>query len=510
MNGLVRGLLLGGGSALALSAVLLGTVSLLTPSPDVGGGVAPPPSAPPAQPVIEGAEDSVPQRPDPLPDRVSAPETAAVAPTPEPDAPAGKAVDATAPTAGVPLPAGSQFNRPREDLDPIVPGTDADIAVVQSGVVPPGTDAPATAPTPDTATAGLPQASQAIASVVAPEAGEAPLRPSEVIESAPQTFREIVLTDEAPDNPNAPDPVTEAIPAQTEEPPEPIVEPAAPDVTLVKDPLEVDREEEAPEEQVAPTLPRRIILDSAREVDAESVDASAPEEAATPTDTRALLAHAAPFENPEGLPLFSIILIDDPDGTMPRETLLGFDFPVTFAVDPSTPGANEAAATYRAAGYEVLMLADALALRGGAQDVEIALAGAQAEVPEAVGVLDRAGGGFASNRSALAALLPPLEEAGMGFVAYGTGLNTAVNTALREGVPAQAVYRVLDEGNERATVITRFLDRATFEAAQDGSAIVVGRSRPETVTALFSWALGRRSDSVAVAPISHLLRAAAE
>jgi polysaccharide deacetylase 2 family uncharacterized protein YibQ len=60
--------------------------------------------------------------------------------------------------------------------------------------------------------------------------------------------------------------------------------------------------------------------------------------------------------------------------------------------------------------------------------------------------------------------------------------------AERAEVPAATLFRLLDDEDQRATVITRFLGRAEFAAAQEGAVIVAGRTRPDTVTALFSWA----------------------
>ncbi len=261
-------------------------------------------------------------------------------------------------------------------------------------------------------------------------------------------------------------------------------------------------------------MPRRLVLDSERL--AEDADESAD----TPTDsaeassevnmstsaTSALVANATPFENPSQLPLLSVVLIDDPESGVDRDSLKAFDFPVTFAIDPTRADAAEVAAAYREAGHEVLLLASGLPRGGAPQDIEIAMGGARALVPQALGVLDLPDDGFAGDRDALSALLPTLAEAGMGFLAYPSGLNTGVTTALRQGVPASVLYRVLDGDEERATVIARYLDRATFEAAQDGTTIVVGRTTPDTVTALYSWRLGNRSDDVAVAPVSAVLR----
>jgi hypothetical protein len=99
---------------------------------------------------------------------------------------------------------------------------------------------------------------------------------------------------------------------------------------------------------------------------------------------------------------------------------------------------------------------------------------------------------------------------GQGFVAFPRGLNTAEQMAERADVPATTLFRLLDDEDQRATVITRFLGRAEFAAAQEGAVIVAGRTRPDTVTALFSWALGDRNEGVAIAPVSAVLQRLAE
>jgi len=54
-------------------------------------------------------------------------------------------------------------------------------------------------------------------------------------------------------------------------------------------------------------------------------------------------------------------------------------------------------------------------------------------------------------------------------------------------------------------VISRFLTRAAFAGQQEGAVMVIGHTRPETVTALLTWALGGRSEAVTMAPLSAVL-----
>ncbi|MGB3408256.1 MAG: divergent polysaccharide deacetylase family protein [Jannaschia sp.] len=529
---ILRGLLIGAGSGLGLSVLLVAGVSLLVPLTDERA-VDIRASATPDAPVMQSAADPAPTVPEALPPATSGPEA--------------QAVD-TRPAGVVPLPAGSQFNRPPEDGQPVTPDEDTQPVVATVGATArPGVESVSQAPSMDTATAALPQASLSVPGVTAPDAGDTPDVPRAISEGPPQTFRDIgtstdvsadteavIETDSAVIN-NAGETAPTDIGPDVDLEQDVAAAPEAPlsPVTLVEAPIIIPPPPDADEPQVAPEVaatdvapqadeptivPRRIVLDSERRADEPELaldsETGRPvegggdetEESAPQEDLGALIANAMPFDNPDDLPLFGIILIDDPTAGLSRDTLLSFQFPVTFAIDPTARDAAEAAELYRGAGHEVLILADALALQGGAQDVEVALAGALAEIPTAVGVLDRNGGGFASNRQALSALLPPMADAGLGFVTYGSGLNTGLATADRSGIPSAAIYRSLDDEGERATVITRYLDRATFTAAQEGSAIVVGRTSPETVTALYSWALGRRSDAVVVAPISHVLR----
>lgn len=242
-------------------------------------------------------------------------------------------------------------------------------------------------------------------------------------------------------------------------------------------------------------------------------EVAAPEEAdpVDPGDLPAIQAYAAPFDGTEERPLMAVVLIDDPDSRIELSTLTRFTFPVAFAIDPLHPEAATRATAYRDAGFEVVILGSMVADGATAMDTEVALMAAVAEVPEAVAVIDTPEGRIQGDRPVLDAMVGALADSGHGLVAFPRGLNAAEQSASRAGVPGATVFRFLDGENERATVITRFLSRAAFAAAQEGTVIVVGRTRPDTVTALFSWALGGRSEAVALAPLSAtLLRAASE
>ena len=54
----------------------------------------------------------------------------------------------------------------------------------------------------------------------------------------------------------------------------------------------------------------------------------------------------------------------------------------------------------------------------------------------------------------------------------------------------------------------RFLDQAAFRAAQEEAGVIMmGRVRPDTISALLLWGLQDRASRVALAPVSAILKA---
>ncbi|MEQ8897479.1 MAG: divergent polysaccharide deacetylase family protein [Roseovarius sp.] len=220
-----------------------------------------------------------------------------------------------------------------------------------------------------------------------------------------------------------------------------------------------------------------------------------------------LQAYAAPFSNPDGKPLMAIVLIDDGSSPISFEALADFPYPISYAVDASWPGAAEAADKYRAAGLDVLAIAD-LPPGAGAADAEVAMQSYLTAVPEAVAVMEGSDGGLQSSRAATEQLIPILQDSGHGLVLYPNGLDTAQKLISRQGVPVVSVFRDFDGEGQDATVIRRFLDQAAFKAGQQEQGVVmVGRLRAETVSALLLWGLQDRAGSVALAPVSAVLKA---
>jgi len=224
---------------------------------------------------------------------------------------------------------------------------------------------------------------------------------------------------------------------------------------------------------------------------------------ARPVGPRPLTLYAAPFENPEDRPMMSIVLIDDA-GSIGAEALADFPYPLTFAVDPSLPDAAERMARHRAAGFEVVMLAD-LPAAANPQDAEVALSVWRDALPEAVAILEGTGTGLQGNRALSDHVTEIAQDTGLGLITQANGLNTVQKLAVRAGVPSAVVFRDFDGAGQTPVVMRRFLDQAAFRAGQEGAVIMLGRVRPDTISALLLWGLQDRAERVALAPVSAVL-----
>lgn len=224
--------------------------------------------------------------------------------------------------------------------------------------------------------------------------------------------------------------------------------------------------------------------------------------------------YAEPFENPEGKPLMSIVLIDDGKtglgrNGMGQKALGHFPYPISIAIDTAWDGAAQAAEGYRNAGYEVLALTD-LPPASTAADTEVAMSALLRRVPQAVAVIEGTGNGLQGNRDMSLQLASILSATEHGLILESKGLNSGVKIAADEGVPTTTVFRDVDAEGQDPRVIRRFLDHAAFHAAQDGEGVVIiGRLRADTISALHIWGQADRAERVALAPISAILKAAA-
>jgi len=235
--------------------------------------------------------------------------------------------------------------------------------------------------------------------------------------------------------------------------------------------------------------------DASRAADRLTADAPLP----------AIQAYALPFTSAGSAPLYSVVLIDPGTkaGGLDPATLKTIGFPLTIAIDPNRMEAALDAATYRAAGFEVAILVSALPEGATAQDLEVAVEAWRQVIPEAVAVVEPPKPVLQTNRVLSQTLVKILAREGLGLITQAGGLNAADQLAAKEGVPHARIWRVIDDGREKAPVIERMLGRAGFEASKDGAVAVMLSAWPESLSGLLTWEPSRDKD-IALAPISAL------
>ncbi len=222
---------------------------------------------------------------------------------------------------------------------------------------------------------------------------------------------------------------------------------------------------------------------------------------------KALVRNATPFSNPDHLPMLAVILIDAGDEGLSNEVLRSFDFPVSFALDPDRVGATAKAKILRRGKlYEIVALAPGqLTDPDSIETPQRSLEKTFATLPESVALLERAAHQFDAIRGLGDRIIPLLGQSGHGLITRDRNDDSAYGRARRAGIAVGSVYRVLDGARESGIVIKRYLNRAALEATRRGRIIVVGHTYPETVTALFSWAVSQKPANVLLAPVSAVL-----
>ena len=406
----------------------------------------------------------------------------------EPQAPAADPVEEVEPAA--PVEEQAEAAAPQtpvveaeETVEPVTPvvttpaepeAVEPETPVMAQPVETPASEDPAPAPEMSEAMA------EDAASVVTPQE-----------DPAPEVVEEDVVEPAVPETDTA-EPRIAALPQ--------ITAPEPSDEAATEPQAETPEADAAPEAETTGANTRRLpTIGGAAEPETDEPAASDQADADQATDG-ALTRFAMPFENPDAKPMLSVVLIDNPNAPVSDEVLANLPFPLGFAIDATRDDANEAAARYRAAGFEVLLVTN-LPKGASASDVAVAFEAYMNAIPEAVAVLDR--DATSAEAQQIAGILA---DRGLGLVTPSKGLNSAQKAAQREGVPAALVFRELDAGNEEVSAIRQYLDRAAFRAAQEGSVVMLGHTRPETIQALVLWALEGRAASVAIAPVSAVLK----
>lgn len=415
---------------------------------------------------------------------------------PAPEAPSAEAVPIRPETPGRPATDAS------DDMAALAPPADTDAAPdAPTG----GSGQPRRGEQPQAADVPAPeQAPVAQGGGVRPEAGDAGPAPSA---SAPIGENLPRAPAEADAPVSAPQPAAPAAPREE-------TAPAAPDAPAAP---AVDLPETAGVVGQAPGDLSRLALDirtgrlptadAPPAMDSDPGDAEAETAAAAARSAEPLppiRRFAAEVDLPDGAPRLAVVLIDD--GTMPfgPDTLAGFPFPVSVALDPIRPDAAEAMATYRALGIEVLVAAD-LPTGAAPQDAETASEAWFGALPETVAVIEARAGALQQDRALAEQMAGILAESGRGLVLHPQGLNTGLAIAERAAVPAAALFRSFGTGDGDGRALQGMLDRAGLRARSDGTAVVAAPLRPDLVPGLVAWGLASRDAGLALAPVSAVL-----
>ncbi len=292
----------------------------------------------------------------------------------------------------------------------------------------------------------------------------------------------------------------------------PPAEPAAvPDVVVApvdEQPTKVETAQ-APNEALPATNTVRVNRPGAEPSSPAGQEAEIVPEVAEVEEGPALVRFAAEFENPNGLPLISIVLLDDGQMADAVETVVGLPIPVTVVLNPLVQNTGARMAAYRDQGVEVGMQ---MSLPAGATpiDVEVAFEAAFGTVDEAVMLFSDGTGLLQSDRSVTEQVMQVLAADGRGLVMVQRGLSNAMRMAEQSDVPAAAILRDLDGDGQEEAAIVRALDQAAFRARQTGDAVLLARMTPQTLGALAAWSGDAQDDQISVAPVTAVLLATSE
>src|SRR6056297_1664967 len=548
---------------LVLSALVVTVVSLSAPLPPRSDQAAGAPVEPAPEPAAETASGEVVPDAEPVePAQTAQPETPQAVDTASDDAAdseAGAAPSVPAAVAalegaqpgpsldpqsgaaleGIPLPAGSEFNRPPPDEAPVLPGTDDALAVRSPSApevsVPPtpgGVDT-APAPQPDIAVAPEPSDPGVLDTddVALPATGgDAPdartaLQPAPLAQLEPDASAEADAQSAAPPAP---------------EPPAP--DPAAPDPAAVPDVAGAQTDDQARE-------PEPDAIAGAPGAEAEPSEAPSDRAEAAPRAAAPETALPAPARPP------AVVQLVPPQESAPLALVPLDELPVpgeTAAVEmPEPPRVLRPSDTDDAPTVERTLPQIVSPARNlpetddgeATSDMPVArVDGDMVRPPEADAAEQPAIEAYAApfdaaeTRPLIAVILidEPDERLDIETLTRFTfPVAFAIDPSRPDAAERAAIYRdagfevlmlasVIPEGATatdtevalaaaRARVPEAIALMDTPEARVQSERVVLGgRTRPDTVTALFSWALGDRNEGVAIAPVSAVLQRLAQ
>lgn len=369
--------------------------------------------------------------------------------------------------------------------------------------------APEVAPSPDVAeptaesrpdttvsTVGSEEAdSSALTAFLGPEVTSPGVQPQPTIETSafselPQAPGEVPsqeIDESAVDNRDAPNLANQTLaPVQLAEE-QPLIETSPADEPAPKPEPEVEaapETEAVPETEAAPEPPVETSIAATTQPEAEKPET-------------ALESFAAPFERTDNRPLYSIVILDDASSGIGPSALDSFPLPLTIAIDPTGPNAQDRMFDFASAGFEIVIQSP---LSGNVNASDLAQLSQSLPLSVAYVAENASAFGGVATRDASDAL----SGLGLGLLVLDDRGGIA-GLARSAGVPSAVPVVDLDAKNQSSATIRRFMDQAAFKARQEGSAVIIARLRPATISAFLIWAQQSRVDTVAVAPLSAVL-----
>ncbi|GGE41787.1 divergent polysaccharide deacetylase family protein [Actibacterium pelagium] len=269
-------------------------------------------------------------------------------------------------------------------------------------------------------------------------------------------------------------------------------------------PASEEEQSAAPQEAEEPKVAVNRLPSVGAEAEPEATEEAEP--VVAEVFTRALDANAEEFEIAADIPLLAVVLRDVGQGGVALPAWKDVRMPITFAVDPTQEGAAEQAQAYRDAGYEVVLLATELPSTGVSGDVAGTVAEYMAKVPSTVALMPEMEKTI--SRPVMRQLVEAAATTGHGLVTSGKGLVRPEQLAEGTNVPVVSVSRVLDAEGDDAAKQRFALNKAVFDASQNGAAVVYAHTHPWTYVTLLEWALsGSTSSGVQAVPLSAVLKA---
>ena len=210
----------------------------------------------------------------------------------------------------------------------------------------------------------------------------------------------------------------------------------------------------------------------------------------------ALRDNAERYRGDEGQPLLSIVLVGLGDPALNLDEIFLLPAPLSVVVDAKADNAESLIADARDAGFEALVTVNNTAV----ENLDALLEDAGPII--GVATLD----GEVSSPEAIASLTDGLTARSMGlFDASTVGGGSVYRAAQAVDLPAAPGGRRFDE-SQNSEAVYQALERAAFDARRAGAFVVYARPDPAIMTGLRRWMSLKANRSVAVAPLSTVMR----